>query len=84
MRVETGYASIATALWLDGRPSGAGILARVNQALNSLRGRTISPVLAVVTYSGSQSLNDAQRAMSGFLPRTGPLAESVKKWVVSR
>jgi hypothetical protein len=76
---EGKYATIATALWVDGQPAGAGIAARVNQALNTVRHSAISPVLAVVTHFGGDSPNSARRAMDAFLPRTAPLSESVSK-----
>src|SRR5262249_8207182 len=53
VNTETGYGAIATALWLNGHPSGGGILARFNQALNSFRRSAVSPVIAIVTVSGS-------------------------------
>src|SRR5262249_8956066 len=49
--VEKVFVAIVTALWLDGRPSGAGIPARIQQAFNSLRTEPVSPMVAVVTYS---------------------------------
>jgi exosortase A len=81
LSTEAGYATVATALWLNGRPSGTGITARLTQALNTVRPSAMSPVLATVTYSGSQSLNSAQRAIDDFLLRVAPLSESIKKSV---
>jgi exosortase A len=74
VNTDTGYGAIATALWLDGHPSGGGILARFVQAFNSFRRRAVSPVVAVVTYSGRPNLDDAQRGINRFLSKTAPLA----------
>jgi exosortase A len=76
-----GYTAIATALWLNGRPSGDGIGARVNQALNTVRPSPLSPVLAVVTHLGSDSPSSAGRAMNAFLAGTPQLSELVTKWL---
>jgi exosortase A len=73
------YAAVATALWIDGRPTGAGMAARFNQALNTVRRSAVSPVLAVVTYFGGNRPNDTRRAIDAFLPRTARLSELVSK-----
>jgi exosortase A len=78
---EGKYATIATALWLDGQPAGTGIAARVNQALNTVRRSAVSPVLAVVTHFGGDSPNSARHTIDTFLPRTASLSESVSKWI---
>ncbi len=76
-----GYTAVATALWLDGRPSGAGIGARINQALNTVRTSALSPVLAIVTHFGADSPSSAGRAINTFLARNSQLSELVSKWL---
>jgi exosortase len=73
------YVAVATALWIDGRPAGEGIAARVNQALNTVRRSAVSPVIAVVTHSERDGPNDARRAIEGFLGKTTLLSEFVGK-----
>jgi exosortase A len=77
------YIATATALWLNGRPSGVGIAARLDQALNTFRPAPSSPALAVATYVAKGDLNTAQRAIRSFLPRTAGLSEFVQKWVAA-
>jgi len=77
LATENTYAAVATGLWLNGRPSGTGIKARLTQALNAVRPTAKSPVLATVTYSGALNLNTAERAMDDFLSRTAPLSEAI-------
>jgi exosortase len=64
------YVTVATALWLHGRPAGFGIAARVDQALNALRRAPIPPVLVVVTHSSGDNLEGARRAVAHFLDKT--------------
>ena len=78
---EGKYATIATALWVDGQPAGAGIAARVDQALNTVRRSAISPVLAVITHFGGDSPNSARHTIDTFLTRTAPLSASVSNWI---
>jgi hypothetical protein len=73
------YFTVATALWLDGRPAGAGIAARVNQALNTVRRSAVSPVLVLVTHPLRDGPNNAWRAIDGFLDKTAPFLELVTK-----
>jgi hypothetical protein len=72
-----GYSAVATALWLDARPSGAGLRARVTQAMNSVRGASLSPVLIVVSNSAASTTSGAARAINSFLSRTEPLTKLV-------
>jgi exosortase A len=73
------YVAIATALWLDGRPSGAGIAGRIDQALNTVRHAPVSPVLMVVTHFSAGGPNYASQAIDAFLRKAGGLSESVQK-----
>jgi exosortase/archaeosortase family protein len=82
--LENGNAAVATSLWLDGRPSGTGILARLTQSLNSVRPRPTSPVLITVTYTGGSSVSSAERAIREFLPRTAQLSELISKSVLAQ
>ena len=74
------YVAVATALWVNGRPSGAGLGARVAQALNAVRRAPVSPVLAVVTHFAADGARD-MRGIASFLSRAEPISESVSKWV---
>jgi exosortase len=78
------YLSVAIAVWINGRPTGTGIAARVNQALNSARRFALSPVFAVITHSAERDPNNARRAMNEFLPATGQLTEWVDKQLAER
>jgi len=80
--LENGYAAVATSLWLNGRPSGTGILARLTQSLNSVRPRPTSPILITVTYTGGSSVNGAERVVRDFLPRMAPLSELISRSVL--
>ncbi len=73
------YVAVATTLWVDGRPAGTGIRARLDQALNSLRLSAISPVTAVVTHTETEDPNSAWRTIDGFLVKTAPFSASVNK-----
>jgi len=73
--------AVATALWLNGQPSGTGIGARVQQALNSLRRASRPPVLAAVTYFSPSGPNETRRAITAFLARTGGLSRWVDRWL---
>jgi exosortase A len=75
------FVAVATAVWLNGRPSGTGIAARVDQALNTVRRSAVSPVLAVVTHVAESGPNDARQAIDQFLPRTAQLSEWVDNWL---
>jgi len=74
-----GYSAVAMALWLDGRPSGTGLRARVDQAINSFWGASTSPGLLIATNYGANSLNGAAHAIQGFLSKTEPLVRLVSK-----
>ena len=80
--LENGYAAVATSLWLNGRPSGTGILARLTQSLNSVRPRPTSPILITVTYTGGSSVNGAERVVRDFLPRMALLSELISRSVL--
>lgn len=73
--------AIATALWVNGRPSGLGIPARLDQALNSLRRAPRSPVLAAVTAVTNSGPNETLQIMTGFLAKTGGLSQWVARWL---
>jgi exosortase A len=74
------YFVVATALWLDGRPAGFGIAARLEQGLNTLRRAPVSPVLAVITQSSRESLDGARRAVAHFLGKAAPVSGLVDKF----
>ena len=80
--LENGYAAVATSLWLNGQPSGTGILARLTQSLNSVRPRPTSPILITVTYTGGSSVNGAERVVRDFLPRMALLSELISRSVL--
>jgi hypothetical protein len=82
--LENGYAAVATSLWLNGRPSGTGIFARLTQSLNTVRRRAISPVLITVTYVGGSSVNGADRALREFLPQTAEFSKLISKSVLAQ
>ncbi len=73
------YNVVATALWLNGRPAGLGIAARVDQALNTARRAAVSPVVAVVSHSEAGGLIDTRQAVDGFLQKTTPFSVLVGK-----
>jgi exosortase A len=71
------YVVIATALWLNGRPSTTGMSARLDQALNTVRSSAVSPVLVVVT-----NLDSSQRALDSFLfAESMPLSQWIDKFL---
>jgi len=72
------YVTVATALWLNGRPGGAGIASRIDQALNTLRRAPVSPILAVVTHV-AEGAPDDRRGIDGILAKAGPISEFVSK-----
>jgi exosortase A len=73
------YAVVATALWVNGRPSGSGMATRANQALNTLRPSPLPPMAVVVTHHGLGSPYVAWAAMGRFLAKAAPVAELVGK-----
>jgi hypothetical protein len=74
------YVAAATALWVNGRPSGAGLAARVAQAFNTVGRAPVSPVLAVVTHFAKDGAAD-MRGIAGFLSRAEPISETVSQWL---
>jgi exosortase A len=78
------YRIIATALWVKGRPTTAGISARIGQALNAMHPSAVPPVIAIVTQRGEENPNDAQLAIDGFLTKTGGISELVTRWIGPR
>jgi hypothetical protein len=76
------YAATATALWLDGRPVGGGIAARVTLALNALRNRPVPPVVAVVNRFEHDGPAIAGRAVGRFLDQTAPLTALATEFAV--
>jgi exosortase A len=79
VKFDDRFVAVARALWVNGRPSGAGIAARIDQALNSVRPAPLSPVLAVVTHFASGGPSNARQAVDGFLARAAGLSEFVLK-----
>ena len=73
------YIAVATTLWVNGRPAGAGIAARLRQVLNTLSPSAISPVTAVVIHSGAGDPNNVWRATDRFLAKTEPFSPMVSK-----
>ncbi len=73
------YVTVATTLWVDGRPAGTGFAARLDQFLNTLRLSAVSPVMAVVTYSEAEDPNNSWRAIGRFLAKTAPFSSTVVK-----
>jgi exosortase A len=73
------YVTVATTLWVDGRPAGTGIWARLDQALNTLRLSAVSPVAVVVTHSEAEDPNSTWRAIDRFLAKTEPFSRTVNK-----
>jgi exosortase A len=74
------YAATATALWVDGRPAGGGIAARVTLALNALRNKPVPPVVAVVNRFEHDGPASAGRALGRFLDRTAPLSTLAREF----
>lgn len=75
--------AVATALWLNGQPSGSGIKARIDQALNSVRRTPRSPVLAAVTVRTASGPNATLQIMNSFLAKTGHLSQWVVRWLAA-
>lgn len=73
------YITVATTLWVDGRPAGTGFAARLDQFLNTLRLSAVSPVMAVVRYSEAEDPNNSWRAIDRFLAKTAPFSPAVSK-----
>jgi exosortase A len=73
------YVTVATTLWVGGRPAGTGIRARLNQALNTLRLSAVAPIAVVVTHSEPEDPNNAWRAIDRFLAKTAPFSQTVNK-----
>ena len=57
----------ATALWIEGRPSGGGISDRIRQARSSLLGSPFAPVLVVVTPERVERGGTASRDQRALL-----------------
>jgi exosortase A len=74
------YAAIATALWVNGRPAGVGIAARLDLALNTVRNSPVPPVVVVVSHSGQSWAAQPGRALARFLDKTAPFSELVGKF----
>ena len=73
------YVTVATTLWVGGRPAGTGIRARLNQALNTLRLSAVAPIAVVVTHTEPEDPNNAWRAIDRFLAKTAPFSQTVNK-----
>ena len=74
---ERGYLAQATSLWLDGRPTGLGLPARLHQAINTVKGASAPPALIVVTSYEAREPNEAAGAVKGFLSRTEPVLKMI-------
>lgn len=75
------FLAIATALWLDGRPSETDIRGRLRQALNTVRPAPVSPLLVVVTHIAQGGPTEARQAIDKFLSATSGLADWVQPFV---
>jgi exosortase A len=61
------FISVASALWIDGRPGSGGVAGRIRQALAVLRREPTSPVLAVVATEPSGARGRAHAAIQRLL-----------------
>jgi exosortase A len=75
---EHGYAAVAAALLLGGRPEGTGFAARIRQARNTIDPGALPPVLLVVTHFGGNGPNEARQALNAFLPKAELLFQAAR------
>lgn len=68
------YASVASTLWIDGRPSSGGMSTRFRLAGAALRGADVPPVVAVVATGDESSPRSSDAAIERFLRDAGGLA----------
>jgi len=77
------FVSVATALWLDDHPAGAGIAARVDQALNTIRRSPFPPVVVVISHSERDGATNSRRALENFLTKTSVFPELVGQFAMA-
>ena len=61
------FATVAAALWIDGRPSAAGVASRLRQAVASLRRGAVSPVVAILATDATGTRQRAHAQIERFL-----------------
>lgn len=61
------FAAVAAALWIDGRPSTAGVASRLRQAVASLRRGAVSPVVAILATDATCTRQRAHAQIERFL-----------------
>jgi hypothetical protein len=78
--IDGRYMTTATALWVDGHPTDLGLMARIDQVMNSLRGTPLAPVLLVVAHSHGGEIEGGRLAMDTFLAKTAQWSPRIREW----
>lgn len=81
---EPPPSAAATALWIDGRPTGGGLAMRLRQAANSLRGGTSPPVVVTATLmfdvaTPGTTRDWPEQALQSFLARHPSLPAEIER-----
>jgi exosortase A len=72
-----GYAALAAALWIDGRPAKSAIVSRIRQAVNALSPTAVAPVAVIVTYSTTDEPARGRRAFDRFLAAAATRSQAI-------